>query len=357
MPQIIFQGKLKHSLSSFWKLNLIAINVYWRRLRSRPIVANWSANTEIGNLFWRHQFTKAMAMPDIADGRAYFDSLMTYTDEKFDVLRKPNAEHAPRGDWHIPKAETRNATMLYLHGGGYTFYSDVSRRFADLLADTLRMPVFAPNYRLTPEHRHPAQLEDALTAYTHLLDTGIDPTTIIVLGDSAGGHLTLQLLLALRDQKLPQPALAIGLCPWTHVGDAGESLHTNNQFDLVQGEMALQFGKWLIGDTDYSEEELSPLCQDLTGIAPLYLQAGQKEILHDMIVEFAKYAQINEAEVMLDTWPDMTHNFQANGRTMPQSSEALDRIEQAITLCLEKPNNFSAFPSCPRTVKRSKDSR
>ena len=70
-------------------------------------------------------------------------------------------------------------TLLYLHGGGYTFYAGVSHHFAACLAHALGVAVFAPDYRLTPEHPHPAQLEDGLAAYAYLLERGIDPASIV----------------------------------------------------------------------------------------------------------------------------------------------------------------------------------
>jgi acetyl esterase/lipase len=119
-----------------------------------------------------------------------------------------------------------------------------------MLASLLGARLFAPDYRLTPEHQHPAQQDDALAAFRYLLAEGIDPKRLVVIGDSAGGHLTLMLLVALRDAGLPQPALAVGLCPWTDIWERGRSLYANDPYDCVQEYMAVRFGKWRPGSTN-----------------------------------------------------------------------------------------------------------
>ncbi|MBX3524721.1 MAG: alpha/beta hydrolase [Rhodoblastus sp.] len=239
-----------------------------------------------------------------------------------------------------------------MHGGGYAFHAAVSRRFADMLAALLGLRVFAPDYRLTPEHPHPAQIEDALAAFRHLLACGIDPKDIVVIGDSAGGHLALMLLQALRDAGLPQPMLAIGLCPWTDTGNRGESLRANDRYDLVQGYMALRFGEWLARAGAFTREELSPIHQDFSGLAPLYLQGGGREVLIDMIRDFASVVARQDCDVTLDVWPQMTHDFQAHGRTRPESGEAIDRIRAAIAHYRAR-DVRTPFETCAQTELRS----
>ena len=77
-------------------------------------------------------------------------------------------------------------------------------------------------------------------------------------------------------------------------------------------------------------QALSPIEQDFTGLAPVYLQAGGREILHDMIRDFALKLASDARHVTLDVWPEMTHVFQAHGLTLPESREALERIAAAL---------------------------
>lgn len=342
MPKTIIQGRLSHKLRSLATSTRAFLTVLAGRALGRPIVPEWPFLFEYGTLYIRAQFNHAFALPEIAEGRAYFDSLYTMLDVFPDVEIRPARPGQPAGDWFIPRERQSDVTMLHFHGGGYTFYAGVSRHFVALLAHTLGIAIFAPDYRLTPEHPHPAQIEDGLAAYGFLLDQGIDAQKIIVCGDSAGGHLALMTLVKLRQAGLAQPALAIGLSPWTDTGRRGASQFGNDPYDLVQGYMTLQFAAWLKGNTPYTDAELSPIHQDLRDLCPIYLQAGGKEILVDMIRDFALAVQKQGGSVRLDVWEHMNHEFHAYGKHLPESSEALARIRAAIAWAQGKPEQFSA---------------
>ena len=330
MPKTLSQGPFCYVARSWASMVWISVSTILRRSLRGPLVPGWPLDFEIGNLFWRSQFDRAFAMADIREGRIYFDSLQTWTDEVYDIERSISPPGTPKGDWISPAELTSDATLLYLHGGGYAFHAGVSRRFADMLASLLGARIFVPDYRLTPEHPHPAQQEDALAAYRYMLAEGVDPKRLVVIGDSAGGHLTLMLLVALRDAGLPQPALAVGLCPWTDIGPRGHSLYANDPYDCVQGYMAVRFGEWLVGSTGFSREALSPIHQSYSGLAPIYLQGGGREVLIDMIRDFSRVLVNQGCEAMLDVWPEMTHDFQAHGLARPESTMAIGRIKVAI---------------------------
>lgn len=348
MPKTILQGRFSHKARSLASLTLASARVLARRAVGRPLVPEWTYLFEVGNLFWRAQFNHAFALKDIADARAYFDSLVPVVDGTPQTDIRPSQSGEPRGEWFIPRTRKGAATVLYFHGGGYTFYAAVSRHFIAMLAATLGLPIFASDYRLTPEHPHPAQIDDALAAYRFLLARGTDPAHLAVCGDSAGGHLMLMTLVRLREAGLPQPAIGIGLSPWTDIGRRGASQFGNDAYDLVQGYMTLQFAAWLKGTSGFSDAELSPIHQDLRGLAPLYLQAGGKEILVDMIRDFARTAQSQGARVRLEVWEHMTHEFHAHGQELPESREALDRIGAAIRWATGPAADRWAVPSPSR---------
>lgn len=327
MSKIKFSGPFSLRLSSFLAINKIALATYARHALGRRLERTWDAHFEIGIRFWRHQFTKALAMDDIDKGRALFDSLQTETDDHYAVRR--SASDSPKGVWHHPETRSSAATLLYLHGGGYTFHGAVSHRYADMLAHHSGAQLFAPDYRLTPEHPHPAQSDDAFAAWQYLRET-VPAKQIVVIGDSAGGHMALSLLQRLKIEGEPQPALCIGLCPWTDIGDRGASLHGNDSYDLVQGWMALRFGEWLDPKGTFGRLALSPIAYDYNGLAPIYLQAGGREILRDMIRDFARAQAAKGADILLDLWSDMAHNFQALDSTRQSSTEALQRICAAV---------------------------
>lgn len=346
MARVKLQGKIRHRIKSYLAISRISILVLGRRLIGNPVEKNWSVMFEIGVLFWRHQFNCAFSASEFQDGRDYFDSLVTDTGIDFPVTEHRAEPNQPRGNWYRFNGKKANIKALYLHGGGYAFRSEISAIFARTFSGLLGVDLFMPEYRLTPEHPHPAQLNDALTAYRYMIDTGLNPEDIFLIGDSAGGHLVLMLLQALKAEGLPQPALAIGLCPWTDIGERGASLFENDKYDLVQGYMAVKFGEWLQGNTDYTREELSPIHQNYKGLAPLYLQAGGREVLVDMIRDFADAVKKQGCEITLDIWPHMTHNFQGHGQTHPNSAEAFVRMGEAIQAYVE---GGAAMKVCSRT--------
>lgn len=345
MAQIKYNGAMKHRVRSTAMLIITVFHVLAKRLVGNPTHKAWSINFEIGVLFWRHQYTHALAMPDIRIGRAYLDSLITLTDEKFAVSSHPTGSDEPRGDWHRYNGET-DFTILYFHGGGYSLYPQTAIGFGQMQADYLKADVFMPDYRLLPENPHPAQLEDGMAAYKYLLSQNIDAQKLVIIGESGGGHLTLKLLLEIRDNNLPQPALAVCLCPWTGIGENKASLTKNDRYDILQSYMTDQFTKPLPGEAPSTIVEIPPIELNYKNVAPIYLQAGGSEIMVDFIREFADIIQAQGAEMALDVWPDMVHVFQMYGRDVADSEEAFEFIQQAIEIKL---NGNANIPTNSRT--------
>lgn len=327
MTKIVTSGPLRLRVRSIATLLGIGMETTFRHAFGRRMAEDWGIGMETGIRFVRHQFTRAMNARDMAEGRAIFDSLQLRTDDVYRVTTRQSTGIA--GTWVLPEEQRRDIAVLYLHGGGYTFDGGVSQRFAEMLAHHIGAPVLAPDYRLTPEHPHPAQAEDALAAWEHL-SARHAPERIAVIGDSAGGHMALMLLQSLKAAGAHQPALCVGLCPWTDIGDRGASLRDNDPTDLVQGWMAIRFGQWLDPEGRFGREALSPIDHDFAGLAPLYLQAGGREVLRDMIAEFTDVQSAKGAEVMLDVWPDMPHDFQAYDSYARSSTAALSRLVEAI---------------------------
>ncbi|MGH1368610.1 MAG: alpha/beta hydrolase [Maritimibacter sp.] len=326
MSKIKFSGPLLPRISSFSALMGIGLATTLRHKRGQKMAPDWDVNFEVGIRFWRRQFTKAMAM-DMARGRVLFDSVQTETDEVYEVSAQPC--ETPKGVWYHPKTRRSGATLLYLHGGGYAFRGAMSTRFAQMLAHHIGAPLFAPHYRLTPEHSHPAQAEDALAAWRYVTRE-VDPAKVVVMGDSAGGHMALMLLQSLKAEGLSQPALCIGMCPWTDIGDRGASMTGNDPTDMVQGWMALKFGEWLDPNGTYGRAALSPIEHDYQDLAPIYLQAGGREVLRDMIRDFEQVQRAKGADVRLEEWADMPHDFQLYDGLKQASCEALARICEEI---------------------------
>ena len=127
-----------------------------------------------------------------------------------DVFEREHDFGAFQGAWLMPEDERRQGVILYLHGGGYTCGSlEYAKGFAATLADECGVRVFCAAYRLAPEHRYPAALDDALEAYRYLLKKGYPARQILLCGESAGGGLIYALCLRLRAEKLPLPSSTV----------------------------------------------------------------------------------------------------------------------------------------------------
>lgn len=323
-------GRLTYRLRSFLLLLWVSVLVTVARLRHGPRLSAWTWSLESATTFLRLQERVAFGLSTIAEQREYTDALVFRSPALVHVQIEAVEAPSVKGRWFVPHTARDEDVVLYLHGGGYAFSARAHDNLIALVALAAQARTFALDYRLTPEHPFPAQLEDAQVAYHWLLSRGIAPQHIVVAGDSAGGNLALALLLALRDGKQPLPRLAVCLCPWTDMDSSYTSLKENEPYDWVERRMVVQWAGWFCRGTDPQNPLVSPVHADLRGLPPIYIQAGEAEILIDMIRTFARKAKEQGACVSLEVWKQMNHDFQAYGTTMQQSKEALQRIGEVI---------------------------
>jgi monoterpene epsilon-lactone hydrolase len=219
-----------------------------------------------------------------------------------------------------------------LHGGGYTIGSVKTHR--ELISRVSRAAdarVLAIDYRLAPEHPFPAAVEDATAAYRWLLEGGVDPTRIVIAGDSAGGGLTLAALVALRDAGNPLPAAGVCLSPWVDLEGVGESMTTRAEADpIVQREGLLEDAKAYLGDADPRTPLAAPLYADLTGLPSLLIQVGTAETLLDDSTRLAERARSAGVDVVLEPWEDMIHVWHFFASMLPEGQQAVDRVGEFI---------------------------
>src|SRR3954470_20976397 len=152
-------------------------------------------------------------------------------------------------EWMSPANTRLDKAILYFHGGGFRIGSVASHR--DLIAQIALASgcrVLAINYRLAPEHRFPAALDDAIAAYDWMLGQGLTPGNVALAGDSAGGNLVLAAMLALRERGLPLPVSAVLMSPWTDLAATGTSYVTRADADPIhQRPMILSLAKDYLG--------------------------------------------------------------------------------------------------------------
>lgn len=222
--------------------------------------------------------------------------------------------------------------VMYVHGGGYCIGSvSTHRPMLTHLADEMDGRVLSLDYRLAPEHPHPAALDDAVAAYRWLLDSGVDADNVVLAGDSAGGGLTLATLVALRDAGDPAPAGAVCLSPWADLTQSGATMATKADVDpMVHAEDLDRWAAAYAGSLDPGAPSISPLFADLTGLPPLHVEVGTAEVLLDDARRVVARADSVGVETTLVEAPDMIHVWQFFAGVVPEADEAIARIASVI---------------------------
>ncbi len=230
--------------------------------------------------------------------------------------------------WVVPARPSASTVLLYLHGGGFCFCSARSHaRLVGHLATAAGCRALDVDYRLAPEHPYPAALDDALGAYRWLLDTGTPAGDVVVAGDSAGGGIATALLLRARDEGLPLPAAAVLLSPWTDLALTGDSVTGRAHLDVRQDPAGTRWcAEQYLAGHDPRDPYASPLYGDLTGLPPLYIQAGNWDILVDDSLRLADAARRAGVEVRLDVFPEMLHAHQIWAGNVPEADDAVARV-------------------------------
>jgi len=238
----------------------------------------------------------------------------------------------PRGEWIIPPL-VRPGIIFYLHGGGYI--SGSAARYRPITSGLARRTgrrVFALDYRLGPEHKFPAALDDALNAYRWLLSDSAPGETIALAGDSAGGGLSLAFLVACRDEGLPMPSSVALFSPWIDLAGTGESLQLNNgKCAMFYPENIAQFASAYLGDTDPRDLRASPLFADLRGLPPLLIQVGSTELLLDDSRRLHSAILAAGGQAELEVYREAMHCWQMFDGLVPEAGEALDHAAEFLT--------------------------
>ncbi len=243
-------------------------------------------------------------------------------------LRSAQAPSAPPG------------VVLYLHGGAFCIGSPATHRaLTARLALVTGLPVFALDYRLAPEHRYPAGLDDALAAYHALSAEGAEAGVsrpVILAGDSAGGGLALSAALALRDLGSPLPAALVLLSPWVDLAlrDASAAAEPPGEAMLsvawAHACAAQYLGDATMADDLRTSPLVSPLFADLHGLPPTLIQVGTDELLHGQALQLEVALQAAGVAVQCEVTAGRWHVFQTHAGVLPSADEAIDRIARFV---------------------------
>ena len=248
-------------------------------------------------------------------------------------MKIERVESPVKGEWVSPRdGPSSERVIYYLHGGGYISGSAKScRPITATLARQLRARVFGLDYRLAPEHRFPAGLDDAVAGYRWLLANGIDSRSIAIVGDSAGGGMTLAVALRIREAGEPLPASLVCLSPWTDMTGNSDSLTGNSGRDsMFVGEDIERYASVYLGEQSRLDPLASPLFADLRGLPPLLIQVGRDEVLlddarnlHETILEAGGSSQLH-------IYNDVPHGWHYGAPFVPETGQALREVAEFV---------------------------
>ena len=235
-------------------------------------------------------------------------------------------------EWVTAEGASDSRVVLYFHGGGYIIGSPRTHRamLAHLSRDASAR-VLSLDYRLAPEHPFPAPVEDSVAAYRWLLSEGYDPARTAVAGDSAGGGLTVAMMVQTRYVGLPLPGAAVCISPWVDMEGLGESMKTRAAADPMVGrENLMVSAKTYLGGADPRAPLAAPLYADLHGLPPILIQVGDAEVLLDDSTRLAGIAREAGVEVQMDVWDDMIHVWHVFAPILPEGKQAISQAGEFI---------------------------
>ncbi len=278
------------------------------RFRRGPARPSWGFRFEWVVAFLRRDFEEGArwSYEDLRrdlNGRRYpADASKRVTRQREQLAGLPAVRFTP--------PDAKPGVVLFLHGGSYIFGSIETSHLelAAGLALASGVPVVGIDYRLAPEHRYPAALEDALAAFEALVESGTNPSRIAIAGDSAGGNLALALQLALCARGTPQARAALLISPWLDLTASRASCREADALDYGQTWFLRQHARDFAGALELSDPRVSLIDADLAGLSRLLVVVGGAERLFDEgneLVERARRAGVN-ADIYVA--PDRPHN-------------------------------------------------
>ena len=220
--------------------------------------------------------------------------------------------------------------ILYCHGGGYCLGDlNYARIISSKIALESGMDVLTFEYRLAPEHPYPSQLEDGVKAWDYIRSLGYEADDIIIMGESAGGHLALSIIqqLKLFHQELPKALVCIS--PWTDLSLSSDSIEKNKELDVAINCEFLGLCKDAFSKGhDLNDPFISPLYADFEGYPKTYIQAGTAEILYDDAKKLYENMRNAGVDCEFDDFEGMWHVFHMF--PMKDSQRAIEKIGEFL---------------------------
>ncbi|WP_299044302.1 alpha/beta hydrolase [uncultured Tateyamaria sp.] len=227
--------------------------------------------------------------------------------------------------WATPRRQPSDLTILYFHGGGYVFGSP--RTHGAMLAALARhagAQAVLPRYPLAPEHPFPAALHHARAAYDACRARD---GALVIGGDSAGGGLALSLLATLLADGAPLPCAVFALSPLTDLTFSGASIRDNAQSEVeLPVERVDDMANMYLGGAARDDPRASPLFADFTGAPPVWITAGDTELLVDDSRRMAARLQGQGVDTTYVEERDLPHVWPIFQNTLPEARATLSAL-------------------------------
>ena len=238
-----------------------------------------------------------------------------------------------------------DGTLIYLHGGAYALGS--ARGYGGLvahLAAQTGMTALIPDYSRAPEVRYPVALEEMVTVFSRLLEDGIDAKRTVIVGDSAGGGLTLALAMALRDRGISPPA-ALGLiCPWGDLAIDVDELRPKLRDPLVVPSMTAEWAAVYAGNTDPMVPGISPAHGDMTGLPPIVMHSAGDDPLRCDADQISKaVAATGTGSVDHVLFDGLWHVFHLQVSVLPEARQAVADLGSTLRSHIDTPADPSGI--------------
>jgi acetyl esterase/lipase len=262
---------------------------------------------------WEPLVQAAAADADVQELRMAYEKMLANFSPPSELAVLPVTAHGVPSLVVAPEPDDP-PTAMHLHGGAYMLGSAFGyRALAGALAVAADAGVLVPDYRLAPEHQCPAAIEDGVSAYTWMLERGVDPEEVAICGDSSGGGLIVSVLLTLRERGLPQPGAAVLMCPWV---DLALTLRPDD-------EAVRRYATGYLGDHPVDDPVVNPLNADLSGLPPLLIQAATGDKCLADANALADRARAHGVDARLELYAVDAHVFQLFWSFLPEGAEAV----------------------------------
>ncbi len=229
------------------------------------------------------------------------------------------------------KSNHPDAAIIYIHGGGYTSGGlEYAKGFAHVLANITGLRVFCPSYRLAPENKFPAALQDCLAVYRYVTEcVGILPSKLILCGESAGGGIIYSICLKLKEIGETLPAGIVAISPWTDLTLSADSYQRNKKNDPSMTRERLDFfADCYLNGKNRKNPFVSPIFGDLRSFPPSLIFSGGDEIMLDDAVELNSKLLLSKSESLHIIKPSMWHAYVVY--MLDENKEDIDTISNFI---------------------------